>query len=141
MEIYSQTYPSPKEDEKDREKKRDVKKIFNLIKPCIDDFIEYLKSVIKTLKLKKVKNHFIIGMDSFADTGKYIGIIWAILAVINSFDEKLRISAEPTFTKETFDGYGENELEIYPLKLVVPTVKLLLKKDVRNLIRGIRNDG
>lgn len=142
LKIYSTQFPSQDNDKDndsdDEEKKqRDMKKIINLAKPCLKDLIDYLKSALNIIDITKFKNHFIIGMDSFADTGKYIGIIWGILAVINPLHENLQLSAEPSFNGSQFDAKGTNELEIYPLKLIIPTVKLFLKKDVRTLIRGV----
>jgi hypothetical protein len=51
--------------------------------------------------------------------------------------EKLKLSAEPTFEGSVLDGYGTNEVEIYPLRLIVPTIRLISKKDVRIFIRGV----
>jgi hypothetical protein len=99
-----------------------------------------LKSVLNIIKIKQIKNHLIFGLDSFADTGKYIGIIWAILASVNSMDRSLKLSAEPSFNGSVIDGYGINEVEIYPLKLIVPTIRLISKKDVRILIRGVLDE-
>ena len=142
IKIYTLRFPSNDndndEDDKDEEKKqRDIKKLFELARPCFGDFKTYLKSVLNTIKVKKLQNHLIFGMASYADTGKYIGIIWAILAVINPMHEKLKLSAEPTFEGSVLDGYGTNEVEIYPLRLIVPTIRLISKKDVRIFIRGV----
>lgn len=142
IKIYTRRFPSNDndndEDDKDEEKKqRDIKKLFKLAKPCFGDFKAYLKSVLNTIKVKELQNHLIFGMASYADTGKYIGIIWAILAVINPMHEKLKLSAEPTFEGSVIDGYGTNEVEIYPLRLIVPTIRLISKKDVRIFIRGV----
>ena len=142
IKIYARRFPSNDndndEDDKDEEKKqRDIKKLFELARPCFGDFKTYLKSVLNTIKVKKLQNHLIFGMASYADTGKYIGIIWAILAVINPMHEKLKLSAEPTFEGSVLDGYGINEVEIYPLRLIVPTIRLISKKDVRIFIRGV----
>ena len=79
-------------------------------------------------------------MDSFADTGKYIGIIWGVLAVINPIDRNLKISAEPSFNGSRLDGKGTNEIEIRIIKLIVPTVRLILNKDIRLLIRGVLDE-
>ena len=140
--IHTQNFPSNNKDDDERKdsEKRDVKKIMKLLKPCLNDFINYLKCILKSSKIKQIQNHLIIGMDSFADTGKYIGIIWAILSIINSLDENIKISAEPSFTGSKFDAYGDNSLEIYPLKLLIPTIKLFLKKDVRKFTGAILND-
>ena len=142
IKIYTRRFPSNDndndEDDKDEEKKqRDIKKLFELARPCFGDFKTYLKSVLNTIKVKKLQNHLIFGMASYADTGKYIGIIWAILAVINPMHEKLKLSAEPSFDGPVLDGYGTNEVEIYPLRLIVPTIRLISKKDVRIFIRGV----
>lgn len=144
IKIYTRHFPSEeddKEDDKDEEKKeRDIKKLFNLARPCFDDFKIYLKSVLNIIKVKEIRNHLIFGMSSYADTGKYIGIIWAILATVNPMHEKLKLSAEPSFEGSVIDGYGINEVEIYPLRLIVPTIRLILKKDVRIFIRGVLDE-
>lgn len=142
IKIYTHRFPSNDndndEDDKDEEKKqRDIRKLFELARPCFGDFKTYLKSVLNTIKIKELQNHLIFGMASYADTGKYIGIIWAILAVINPMHEKLKLSAEPSFDGSVLDGYGTNEVEIYPLRLIIPTIRLISKKDVRTFIRGV----
>ena len=143
LKVYSLNWPGEDKKEEDDEKEskdRDFKKIFELAKPCFEDLKSYLKSVMKSMKIQKIQNHIIFGMDSYADTGEYIGIIWAICAIVNPMHEKMRISAEPSFAGSVLDGYGENNLEIYPLKLLAPTVKLILNSDVRKLIRGVLDE-
>lgn len=142
IKVYTANYPSQDndedEDEEDKERKqRDIKKIIDLAKPCFEDLKLFLKSVLDTCTIKKIENHLIFGMTSYADTGKYIGMIWAVLSVVNPMHEKLKLSAEPSFTGFVLDGHGDNELDIYPLKMIVPTVRLISKKDVRKLIRGV----
>lgn len=143
IKVYSTTYPSKdsdkdeKEDKDEEKKQRDIKKIFNLAKPCFDDLKTFIKSALKVIKVSKLDNHLIFGMNSYADTGKYIGIIWAVLAILNPMHEKLHLSAEPSFAGSVLDGHGTNDIEIYPLKLVVPAIRLLSKRDVRKLLRGV----
>lgn len=144
IKIYTIHFPSEDIDEdedKDEEKKqRDIKKLFRLAKPCFNDFKTYLKSVLSIIKIKQIRNHLIFGLNNYADTGKYIGLIWAVLATINPMHEKLNLSAEPSFDGLVIDGYGTNEVEIYPLKLIVPTIRLISKKDVRTFIRGVLDE-
>ena len=144
IKVYSRKFPSKEsddeEDEEEDHKKRDIKKLLKLAKPCFEDFKIYLKSALNVISIKKLENHLIFGMTSYADTGKYIGIIWGILSVINPMHEKLRLSAEPSFTGSVLDGEGVNDIEIYPLKLLVPTIRLLLKKHVRLFIRGVLDE-
>ena len=143
LKIYTYNFPSDKSEENTDEKKQsrpDYKKISNLAKPCLKDLIKYLKTVLKTVNITKIENHFIIGFESYYDTGKNIGIIWAILATINPIHEKLKLSAEPSFTGSVFDAIGVNEVDIYPYKLLIPTVRLISNKEVRNLIRGVMDE-
>ena len=142
INIYTLEFPSNDNDDekKDNENEKDYKKISNLIKPCIKDLINYLKRILKTMKITKIQNHIIFGLDDFADTGKYIGIIWAILSIINQFDENMKLSAEPSFSGFKLNGHGENNVEIYPLKLIIPTIQLILKKNIRKMIKGIINE-
>ena len=146
IKIYSRSFPSQDEeddddeDEDEEEKQRDMKKIFDLAKPCLNDLLDYLKSALNTIKIKIIKNHLVFGMSDYADTGKYIGIIWGVLSVINSMHEKLMLSAEPSFAGSVLDAEGINEVDIYPLKLVIPTIRLVSKKDVRALIRGVLDE-
>ncbi len=142
IKVYSREFPSDDDEEKKEEeekdsKQRDIKKLLKLAKPCLKDFKVFLKSTLNIIEVKKIENHLIFGLDSFADTGKYIGMIWSVLAIVNTMHEKLRISAEPSFNGSQLDACGVNEVEIYPLKLIIPTVKLISKKDVRKFIRGV----
>ena len=78
-------------------------------------------------------------MDSYADTGKYIGYIWSILVIINSTHKNARLSAEPSYSGSILDAKGENELDINILKVIPPAIKLISKKEVRELIKGVRS--
>lgn len=142
IRVYTFRFPNEddNEDEDREDKKRDIKKIYNLAKPCLDDLIDYLKAILNTLKITRIQNHIIFGMASFADTGMYIGMIWAVLAAINPIDKNIKISAEPSFAGSRLDASGVNQIDVYPLKLLLPTIRLLLKKDVRLLIRGVRDE-
>ena len=143
IRIYTINFPAKdkkEETSKTNEKERDTEKLLKLAKPCIKDLLNYAKTVIKTLNITRIQNHLIFGMDSYADTGKYIGIIWAIFSVINTLDKNMKISAEPSFAGSVIDAEGVNELEIYPLKMIIPTVSLIRKKHIRKLIRGVLDE-
>ena len=144
IKIYSKQYPSQSkdksktEDKKEDENSRNIKKILELAKPCIKDILEFLKKAIKSIKVSKIENHLIFGLDSYADTGKYIGIIWSVFAIIDSFDKNIKLTAEPYFNGgSVIDGCGINEVEIYPIKLIVPGLQLILKKEIRLLVKEV----
>lgn len=125
------------EDTEDESEKRDIKKILDLAMPCLKHFKEFLKSLTKCIHISKLQNHLIFGLDSYADTAKYIGYIWSVIIVLNMSHENARLSAEPSFNGSVLDANGDNELDINILKIIPPAIKLISKKEVRNLIRGI----
>ena len=143
IRVYTSHFPEKddKDEDEDREhKKRDIKKIYNLARPCFNELMDYLKAALNTLKITRIENHLIFGMESFADTGMYIGIIWAVLAAINPIDKNIMLSAEPSFAGLRLDASGVNQVDVYPLKLLVPTIRLILNNDIRALIRGVRDE-
>lgn len=139
--------PAKKEDKKDEEepkeeeesgedKKDDKKELFKLAKPCFSHFVEFLKSAMKCIRVEKLENHLIFGMGSYVETAKYIGYIWSLMIIVNSSHKNAKLSAQPSFNGSILDGNGDNELEINILKLIPPVIRLVLKKEVRTLIKG-----
>ena len=145
IKVYSSTFPKEDEDEtedeeEEEDKNHDIKKIYNLAKPCFGDFKVYLRHVFKSINISKLENHLLFGLDSYASTAKYIGIIWAIQSLVNNMHKNACFTAEPSFNGSVIDLKGDNQLEIKPLKLFIPTIRLLCKKEVRTLIRGVLNE-
>ena len=139
--------PAKKEDKKDEEepkeeeesgedKKDDKKELFKLAKPCFGHFKTFLISAMKCIRVEKLENHLIFGMDSYVETAKYIGYIWSLMIIVNSSHKNAKLSAQPSFNGSILDGNGDNELEINILKLIPPVIRLVLKKKVRTLIKG-----
>ena len=142
IKVYSVDFPAQDKDddeESDEKADRNTKELFELTKPCFEDIKTFLKSFMKCIKIKKLKNHLIFGMESYVDTAKYIGYIWSLLIVVNSAHEKARLTAEPSFNGSILDGNGVNEFDINILKVIPPALRLISKKEVRTLIRGVRN--
>jgi hypothetical protein len=144
IKVYSLEFPSEDdedetEEEDEEDKNTDIKKILELAKPCFEDFKEFLKSFTKCIHIAKLENHLIFGLDSYADTAKYIGYIWSLILIINGSHKNARLTAAPSFNGSILDAEGQNELDINILKMIVPTIRLISKKEVRNLINGVRN--
>ena len=145
IKVYSLEFPSKdkkeedEDDEEDESEGKSVKEIFKLAEPCFEDFKIFLESFNRCIKVKKLDNHLIFGLDSYVDTAKYIGYIWSLLLIINNSHKNARLSAEPSFNGSIFDMKGNNELDINLIKLIPPVIKLISKNEVRDLIRGVRN--
>jgi len=123
----------------DQDGDRDPENLLELAKPCLSDLTDFLKKALKEVKINRLENHLVIGFSNFAKTGEYIGYIWAILAVLNTAIPNSHLSAEPSFKGEVLNLTGIANLDIYILKLIKPLIELLLKKEVRILIKGVLN--
>lgn len=124
------------EKESEEDKKDDKKELFKLAKPCFGHFKTFLISAMKCIRVEKLENHLIFGMDSYVETAKYIGYIWSLMIIVNSSHKNAKLSAQPSFNGSILNGNGDNELEINILKLIPPVIRLVLKKEVRTLIKG-----
>ncbi len=143
IKVYSVNFPEKSEDEdedEDEDNKRDGQKIFELMKPCFGYFKEFLESFVECIHIKKLENHLIFGMDSYVDTAKYIGYIWSLIIIVNQTHENARLSAEPSFNGSIFDAAGDNQVDINLLMVIPPAIKLISKKEVRELIKGVINE-
>lgn len=143
IKVYSLDFPGKDEDTEEEEDYEEdgqsIKEIFSLAKPCFEYLREFLRSLLKCIHITKLENHLIFGLDSYVDTAKYIGYIWSILLIVNQSHENARLSAEPSFNESVLDASGDNELDINLLKMIPPAIRLISKKEVRTLIRGVIN--
>lgn len=144
IKVYSTHFPDDDDEDEDEDEdkdheKHDVKKIIDLAKPCFGYIKEFIESFTKSIHISKLENHLIFGLDSYVDTAKYIGYIWSLIVIVNGCHENARLSAEPSFNGSVIDVKGDNELDINLLKLVIPAIRLISKKEVRQLIKGVRN--
>lgn len=144
IKVYSLEFPSEGEDEEEKEDEEDeedsgtsIRELFELAKPCFEDFKIFLESFVECIRVQKLKNHLVFGLDSYASTAKYIGYIWGLLVIVNNAHENAELSAEPSFSGSVLDANGINEIEINILKIIPPAIRLVLKKEVRTLIRGV----
>ena len=143
LTLYTYNLTSDDDDDNDEsgeeDKKRDFKKLYELAKPCFEDLKKFLHDVLDAVNINRLENHLVIGFSNFAKTGEYIGYVWAILSILMGILPNSRLSAEPSFNGEVLNLKGYMNVDINLLKLIIPTVKLILKKEIRELIKGVLN--
>lgn len=131
-------YPGNDEDseKKEDEKKRDVD--LKIIQPCIGPFLEFLKSLKNTMKVKKLQGHIDLGLTSYVSTAKYVGYLWAIFVLTNTTMNNTKFTATPHFGDRVFDFKCIVDVNINLIKLIVPIITLLTDKNVKKLIKKVR---
>ena len=141
LKVYTYNFKSEDEDDEDEseddENERDLKKLYELAKPCFNDLKIFLHEGLDAVNINRLENNLVIGFYNFARTGEYIGYIWAIFAVINSSIPNSHLRAQPSFAGEVLDLKGFVNIDIYILKLIVPLIRLISKNEIRQLIGGV----
>ena len=128
---------------KEKETSKDEKESKNLMKPlknALPYISDFLKKTVKFLKVSKLENHLKFGLASYADTAQYIGYIWAVNGFIKTLYPVSKVSAEPVFGDPVIDFKGCLDVDINLLKLILPVVSLISKKEIRILIKAFRGD-
>ena len=140
VKIY--TYNLISDDEEDEEDdedypEKDIKELYKLAKPCFGHFKNFLHDFFNCVIFSKFENHLIIGFSNFAKTGEYIGYIWAISAVLTKLIPNAYLKTEPSFAGEVLNVKGSANIDINLLKLIIPIIRLISKKEIRRLIKGV----
>ena len=119
-------------EEDPEEDKKGLKEKYEEIKPI-------LKELIKSKgELKKLEGNLIIGLSDNTTTVKIASWIWSIGAIVNSSKPTL-LTVEPRFNEVITDFEGKVELKINILILLIYSLVLLTKKNIRELIKEIYN--
>lgn len=144
LKVYSFSLKSNDEEEEEEEDEDengqiDLKQLYKLAKPCFGDFKLFIHQFFNAVSINKLENDLVIGFSNFAKTGEYIGYIWAVLAVVNEIIPNSRLRAQPSFAGEVLNVKGYANIDISIIKLIWPVTNLLLKKEVRTLIKGVIN--
>ena len=121
-----------KESEEEADEKKGSKNLMNPLKNALPYITDFLKKTAKSIKVTKLENHLKFGLASYADTAQYTGYIWAI----NGFIKTLY----PVFGDPVIDFKGCLDVDINLLKLILPVVSLISKKEIRILIKAFRGD-
>ena len=116
-----------------REKYNEIKPILQKLKLSKEELKSFLKNILKAINLKKLEGNLIIGLSDHTTTIKIASWIWSIGAIVNSKKPTL-LTVEPRFTEVIFDFEGKIELKINLLLLLIYSLILLTKKNIRELI-------
>ena len=125
------------------EEEKGLKEKYEEIKPILKELIKskeelknFLKNILKTINLKKLEGKLIIGLSDHTTTVKIASWIWSIGAIVNSSKPTL-LTVEPRFNEVITDFEGKIELKINILLLLIYSLVLLTKKNIRELIKEL----
>ena len=131
------------EEKEEEEEKKGLKEKYEEIKPILKELKKskkelksFLKDILKAIDLKKLEGNLIIGLSDHTTTVKIASWIWSIGAIVNSSKPTL-LTVEPRFNEVITDFEGKIELKINILLLLIYSLVLLTKKNIRELIKEL----
>ena len=131
------------EEKEEEEEKKGLKEKYEEIKPILKELKKskkelksFLKDILKAIDLKKLEGNLIIGLSDHTTTVKIASWIWSIGAIVNSSKPTL-LTVEPRFNEVITDFEGKIELKINILLLLIYSLALLTKKNIRELIKEL----
>ena len=119
-----------------KEKYEEIKPILKELKKSKEELKGFLKNILKAIDLKKLEGNLIIGLNDHTTTVKIASWIWSIGAIVNS-SKPTQLSVEPRFNEVITDFEGKIELKINILLLLIHSLTLLTKKNIRELIKEL----
>lgn len=119
-----------------KEKYEEIKPILKELKKSKEELKSFLKDILKAIDLKKLEGNLIIGLSDHTTTVKIASWIWSIGAIVNSSKPTL-LTVEPRFNEVITDFEGKIELKINILPLLIYSLVLLTKKNIRELIKEL----
>ena len=119
-----------------KEKYEEIKPILKELIKSKEELKNFLKDILKAINLKKLEGNLIIGLSDHTTTVKIASWIWSIGAIVNSSKPTL-LSVEPRFNEVITDFEGKIELKINILLLLIYSLALLTKKNIRDLIKEL----
>lgn len=125
------------EDEKGlKEKYEGIKSILKELIKSKEELKDFLNNILKAIDLKKLEGDLIIGLSDPTTTVKIASWIWSIGAIVNG-SKPTQLSVEPRFNEVITDFEGKVELRINILILLIYTLALLTKENIRELIKEL----
>ena len=119
-----------------KEKYEEIKPILKELKKSKEELKGFLNNILKAIDLKKLEGNLIIGLSDHTTTVKIASWIWSIGAIVNS-SKPTQLSVEPRFNEVITDFEGKIELKINILLLLIHSLTLLTKKNIRELIKEL----
>jgi len=76
---------------------------------------------------------FRFGLGDPSQTGIVYGLLQPVIASITATADRRVVEVEPVFNEETLEGSLELDLRLRLFRLVVPALKLILSKPIRQM--------
>jgi len=126
--------------EKDKEKKgiptEDLLEVIPELPDLIGAVLRLLNALRRSIAMEQLKGEVRVGLGDPGQTGMLVGLTHAIRGIVSPWEDVLDLTLQPVFDEAVLEGKLEMKLRLRLLRLVVPAIRLLLKKPIRRLMKA-----
>lgn len=124
--------------EKMRRPKKEITKKKSGRMPPIGLIRSAMRLAIRVLALLEIRGRgwLRIGTGDPALTGEIVGYAYSMWGFLSSLLEDVQVRVEPDFIEEAFEGSGDLEFKVRPIRLVPPIFSFLITPEFRRFMLG-----
>ena len=117
----------PSQDEKPkkqgRRRKRSPKPFLAVIRTrgLPGHLLRFARRMLRAIRVRELNLGLQVGLGDPAETGQLLGLVSPVAARVGAIPG-VQISVEPDFYEETFRGYCNGSVRIYPIRMVPPII-------------------
>lgn len=141
LKIIDKKLIQPSKKEKKPEKREfdinRIPKIISLSLESLPEFMNILKSFLRSVSIERISLNSIIGLEDSADTAMLGGFLYSVAAVVNVLPNTY-FSVEPDLQNERLEGSLNVKLKLILLWIVIEFLNALTKKPFRSFLGELR---
>ncbi|MFQ5911446.1 MAG: DUF2953 domain-containing protein [Thermoplasmata archaeon] len=134
-----------KKEEKDKEKKgiptEDLLEALPELPDLIGAVLRLLNALRRSVAMERLKGEVRVGLGDPGQTGMLVGLTHAIGGMVSPWADVLDLTLLPVFDEAVLEGELEMRLRLRLLRLVVPAIRLFLKKTIRKMMKASGGGG
>ena len=87
--------------------------------------LRFARRMLRAIRVRELNLGLQVGLGDPAETGRLLGLMSPVAACVDAVP-RFHMSVEPDFNEETFWGYCNGSVRIYPIRMVPPIVLFAL---------------
>jgi len=96
--------------------------------------LRFARRMLRSIRVRELNLGLQVGLGDPAETGRLRGLMSPVVACVDAIPS-VQMNVEPDFYQETFRGYCNGSVRIYPIRMVPPIVCFALSS---TSVRGLR---
>jgi hypothetical protein len=143
--IYTSTIDEEDEkEEEEKEEKTDYRSILDRLRSftssrgLLQPFVRALKAILRHIHLRELDVRIKVGLPDPFQTGMLSAVFYPIRQVYHSLIPVGSIELTPVFSEEVYNASVRGRITLSIIMILIPILRLFLKKDFRNIVRSSR---